>query len=347
MRLLVVARPLRIWEPGVVAHVVARAHSGAPIFASEEDRRFVLLRAARIFAECGLICVAWAILINHLHLVVLVRGAPARAFQRLFTAIAGRVRLRAGGRGAVFQDRYYRDLCDDEASLLERMTYVLGNPLHHRVVPSVAALIDHEWSGLGEILGNRAAVLTSVGEALQLLDPDPEQARVRLLAHLGFRAQTWCGESGDPDAAPGEHCGRVLADADAPGTGSGRPRFVHSAPVALTAATACGTMRDDSETLRTLLQSEGWTPAHLIAPVCALTAADPRDLASGRRTAAAACARAILAYVACDLVGCPMSQVASLVGVGPTALVDARARGRRELEARGAEGRSLLGVRPP
>ena len=160
------SRTRRSWEPGAIHHVVARAHCGSPIFATDEDRRFVVERAVRAFKESRATCLAWSILINHYHVLVRCEGPPGPVFARLNSAIAWRVLRYRGEHGAVFQNRFFSDPCDDEDSLLERFAYVLGNPVHHRVVPTIDALRAYSWSSLGELLGVRESLWTDVSAAL-------------------------------------------------------------------------------------------------------------------------------------------------------------------------------------
>ncbi|MCE9636746.1 MAG: hypothetical protein K8T90_13665 [Planctomycetes bacterium] len=70
------ARTARSWDPGWIHHVDARAHCGAPIFATDEGRAFVVARAARVFAEVGIVCLGWAVLVNHCHLLLRCPASP-------------------------------------------------------------------------------------------------------------------------------------------------------------------------------------------------------------------------------------------------------------------------------
>src|SRR5262245_49295293 len=190
------ARRARSWQAGAIHHVVARGHCGYPLFATDEDRKFVVERAARAFAETGAVCLGWSILNNHYHVLVRCDGPPGPTFARLNSAIAWRALRRRGEHGAIFQNRFYSDTCDDEDSLLERLAYVLGNPIHHRVVPCVEALRRYEWSALAEILGEREARWTDVGAALALLHPNAKAARETLLALLEIKARQWVEQTG-------------------------------------------------------------------------------------------------------------------------------------------------------
>jgi len=188
------ARKTRKWSPGAIHHAVARGHCGSAIFGPDEDRAFVVERAARVFRETGATCLAWSILSNHYHVLLRCDGPPGRTFQRLNTAIAWRVSRGRGGKGAVFEDRYFSDPCADENSLLGRFAYVTANPVHHRVVATIAALRRYRWSSLGELLGDREPSWTDVSASLAMFDPDPVKARRGVMSLLEQQAQAWSEE---------------------------------------------------------------------------------------------------------------------------------------------------------
>src|SRR5262245_2309571 len=139
--LLYMPRQRRAWEPGDLLSIVGRAHEGRPIFATDEDRAYFTDRLKRVFVRGEADLLAWALMVNHYHLVIRVRDAePGRLFLRLNTVIARRERRRRGDHGAVFQDRYWSGRCEGEGSALALLTYVLGNPVHHGVVETAEAL---------------------------------------------------------------------------------------------------------------------------------------------------------------------------------------------------------------
>ncbi len=326
-------RARRRWSPGAIHHAVARGHCGAPLFAADEDRAFLLARAARAFRESGTTCLAWSILVNHYHVLVRCDGPPGPAFARLNSALAWRESRRRGERGAVFQNRFHSDTCDDEESLLSRFAYILGNPIHHGVVPTVDALQTYPWSGLGEVMGLREARLADPLAALAVLHPDPARARETLLDVLERKAREWAGEDNDPGPAA---AAAAAASASRLATAS-RRRRVHVAPAPRTDAA--------DELRRRGLRLEGWTPERLVGAACALVGADPSLLPTGKRTTAEAAARAVAAFVACDEVGLSMVEVAPKLGVGPTALIEARRRGRRVLRSLGVSVADVLARR--
>lgn len=69
-------RRTRLDGPGVPVHVTDRGDLGRALFVTDEDRDFVVRRAARIFAEEGISCLAFAVMTNHLHLLLVPVEAP-------------------------------------------------------------------------------------------------------------------------------------------------------------------------------------------------------------------------------------------------------------------------------
>jgi putative transposase len=321
-RLEVMPRKARCWEPGAILHVVARAHCGAPIFATDADRAFLVARAARVFREEGVECFAWSVLSNHYHMLARFREPPQRPMQRLNTAVGIRVRRFAGGRGAAFQDRYFGKPREDTTAVLNGLAYVMANPIHHRIVPSVAVLASDEWSSLGEVTGRRPARLANPAAALSLLDAPRGREIESLLDLLEVRVRMW----DEQDAArPVERHSDVDApidgDPDPPESADGVARAAGLKPQGAIAAR------------RDALCARGWTPDALIVAACGVTGARPNAVRGGSRQHAASRARAIVAYVACEHLGWPALQVARCVAVSASSAVEARARGPAVLAA--------------
>jgi REP-associated tyrosine transposase len=325
-------RTHRRWEPGAIHHVIARGHCGSAIFAADEDRGWLVRRAARAFRETGATCLAWSILSNHYHILVRCEGPPGPTFARLDSAIAWRVTRRRGGRGAVFQGRYFSDPCEDEGALLERFAYVLGNPVHHRLVPTIDALRVHPWSALGDLLGLRKPIWTDVDAALSAIDERPDWARDAIVRLLERKAAEWSEDEGDP--AEDRGLPRAATPDDTP------DEAPETAPAAELAAG--GDEVEAADRVRVEARRAGWAPADLVAVACSLTGAQPEAVRAGARTRAAVAARAVVAFVACDVAGSTMVETARVLGVRPTALLDARRRGGEIVASLGVTGRELL-----
>ena len=337
----------REWEPGAIYHVGSRAHGGEPIFAMDEDREFVLERAARVFREEGGVCFGWAVMVNHYHMLVRFPGPPGGPMHRLNTMIAKRVRRIRGGEGAVFQDRFFGGMCKDDDAVLTRLGYVTANPIHHRVVASVAALESYPWSSLGEVMGRRPVRLADPSAAFALLDAPRGRAEAALIALLEVRARIW---EADDAARPAPRD----PDTDVPLEGDeavaprsmGSPRGAAPDPPARTIRGRAPSMRDWDALVerRARLRGAGWTPARLLRPACALVGrgADPDALRAGERDHPTSRARAIVAHVACDHAAWPTGEVAAAVGVSESAVVRARRRGAAILASLGTDADAVL-----
>ena len=326
-----VPRRPRNWEPGAILHVDARAHDGAPFFAQDEDRAFVVERARRVFEEEGVVCLGWAILVNHYHLLARFPAAPRRPMHRLNTAIARRLRRRFGGRGAVFQDRYFSSPCEDSRALLMRLAYVVANPIHHHVVDSVGALVDHRWSSLGEMTGRRPPRLVNVEASLDLIDGPREGAVEGLLDLISMRVRMWREEDAARPAARDSSVDGpldVARNVSAASEPSASPHPVVDPSAALA--------------LRDRLRAVGWSPAALIAAACDLTGATPAAIRLGRRQRAVSRARSIVAYVACERLAWPPGEVAMSLGISGSSLMQARARGDAALKDTGVPVAEML-----
>jgi len=172
----------RLDAPGLVHHIWARAVDGRDIFLGLDDRRDIVDRLSRILPEDGAPCFGWALMSNHLHLVL---KAGARrvgtTMQRVLTGYAMRFNGRAGRQGHLFQGRFGSRLLRDDGELAVAIRYVLRNPLEAGLARDLTDLERHPWSGYGAIAGRRPAhPFEAVAETLALFGPDSATARMRL-----------------------------------------------------------------------------------------------------------------------------------------------------------------------
>ena len=345
-------REERPWAPGDLLSIVGRGHEGRPLFATDEDRRFFVGRLARVFVPEDVDLLGWALLINHYHLMMRVTDLPPETlFRRLNTAIGMRERRRRGDHGTVFQGRYWSGRCEKEGAALSVLTYVLGNPVHHGVVPTGQALESYEWSAYGQVLGVAARELVDPRKTLALLHPDEATARALLRDAMASRVARWqadragidpCEEPGCRGARDGcllvhtQRRRRERADAS-----------LAPAHIAWRPPGAISSMHDERMDRQARLRLAGWRPVDLVGPVCAHLGADEAAMLAGRRTRAESAARSLIAHVACDGVGTSAVAVAELLGVSGAAISLARARGRVLSAARGWSFDEVLSWRVP
>ena len=100
-------RQARIDIPGLLQHVIVRGVARTDIFLDDEDREDFVQRLSCLLAETKTICSAWALLDNHVHLLLTPTEQPlARFMRRLLTGYAVVFNLRHKRAGHLFQNRY-------------------------------------------------------------------------------------------------------------------------------------------------------------------------------------------------------------------------------------------------
>ena len=93
-------RKARIDAPGALHHIMARGIEGRPIFQNDHDRYDFIKRLAFILEETETKCLAWALIPNHFHLLLISGVAPvAKVMLRLLTGYAVSHNLRHNRQG--------------------------------------------------------------------------------------------------------------------------------------------------------------------------------------------------------------------------------------------------------
>lgn len=333
-------RRLRLDLPGVPVHVTDRGDEGRSLFVTEDDRAFVVRRAAEVFADAGASCLAFAIMTNHWHFFVVPGEEPlARAMSRLKTSVARRYRALHGERGHVFQGRYHtnclarrrRNGRADEAALPAVLLYVLLNPHKAGITRTIEELAAWPWTSLPDLIGLRTPVLTDVPRALGLLGGDDVATRRWVVEALAAQiADSALGARGTQDGLPAQVSVPVRASADAEmregqsaATGPAVASELAAAPPGPgTAAWRRRRLR------RAALEALGWTPDDLVTASCARLGADANCVRLGGRSDAQCAARAVAIAAGCDLLAATLTEMARATGVGVSAAAAARARGR-------------------
>jgi REP element-mobilizing transposase RayT len=272
------------------------------IFRDDADRADFRDRLARLLPEEDITCFAWALMTNHVHL--LVRTGPessiSRLMARLGTGHAARFNRRHVRVGHLFQNRFRSDLVADEGHLSSLLRYVHLNPVRAGVIGSVAELAEYPWTGHGALMGRADCPFLAVRDVLRWFGSDTASAR-RGLRHWMQLASSAPGP--DLDAHPDESL--------APARTAARRRS-----------------RQGAQTSR-----DGWNMALLLAWACAQTGASEADVRAGRRTASASETRAIAAYLAQRALAIRAVEMATTLQLGSGSASRAIRRGR-ELVAR-------------
>lgn len=147
-------RQARLDAPGTLHHVIVRGIEQGRIVADRKDRENFVARIGEVATATGTTIYAWALLPNHVHLLVRSgrQGLP-RFMRRLLTGYAVSYNRRHRRYGHVFQNRYKSIVCDEEAYFRELVRYIHLNPLRAKLVRDVAQLDRYPWCGHRGVLG--------------------------------------------------------------------------------------------------------------------------------------------------------------------------------------------------
>lgn len=140
--------------PGTLHHVMIRGIEGANIFRDDKDREHFLSRLGEIGKATGTRILAWALMDNHVHLLLFSGSSGLPSFMRkLLTGYAVWFNRRHQRAGHLFQNRYKSIVCEEDRYLLELVRYIHLNPMRSHVVRNLEELDTYHWSGHGVLVG--------------------------------------------------------------------------------------------------------------------------------------------------------------------------------------------------
>jgi putative transposase len=236
-------RQPRLDAPGALHHIMIRGMEGTAIFRQDSDRQTFLDRLGKLAEATGTGILAWALMDNHVHILVL--SGPkglAQFMRRLLTGYAIYFNRKHSRRGHLFQDRYKSIVCDRDSYLLELIRYIHLNPLRAGAVRNLQELNKYKWSGHSVLAGKnpvlwqeREYVLRHFGETNpkavrnylrymaegKILERRPDLVGGGLVRSMGGWSRVLTlrdkGERLDYDSrilGDGDFVTRILADAD-------------------------------------------------------------------------------------------------------------------------------------
>ena len=171
-------RQPRIDFPGILHHVIARGIERRNIFQDTRDYRDFLKRLAHLIPETGMICYAWALMRNHVHLLLQSSITPVSTLMhRLLTGYATRFNLRYSRAGHLFQNRYKDILCEDDPYFLELVRYIPLNPVRAGLIRTPEELAAYPWTSYSAAMGQVHHPWMAVGPVLEHFGSDVNTAR--------------------------------------------------------------------------------------------------------------------------------------------------------------------------
>lgn len=182
-------RSARIDIPDILQHVIVRGIEKRDIFLGDEDRFDFVRRFSTLLESTGTECFAWALMTNHVHLLLRPTETPlARFMRRLLTGYAVTFNLRHKRTGHLFQNRYKSIVCDEEAYLLELVRYIHLNPLRGGLANDLDALDIYPWCGHSVLMQRHKLAGQGTAEILSRFGKTTTAAikRYRLFIHDGI-----------------------------------------------------------------------------------------------------------------------------------------------------------------
>ena len=150
------ARLARIVLPDVPHHVTQRGNRRLPVFFHDDDRELYLGLLAEAARASDTRCLAWCLMDNHVHLVLVPRTADGlrATLGEAHRRYTRHVNFREGWRGHLFQGRFASYPMDD-GHLMAAVRYVEQNPVAAGLVATAA---DWRWSSArSHVAGKRVA----------------------------------------------------------------------------------------------------------------------------------------------------------------------------------------------
>jgi REP element-mobilizing transposase RayT len=167
------ARLPRLEFDGALYHVMVRGNRRACIFHDNADRETFLRRLRRVKSRRDLELYAFALMPNHVHLVVRRRHDELGKFMHaLLSPFALFFNRRHGTPGHVFQGRFKSLLCEDETYLLRLIRYVHHNPIR----AGLAGDMSYPWTSYAAYLVDEESTLIDTGPILRFFGEDPAAA---------------------------------------------------------------------------------------------------------------------------------------------------------------------------
>lgn len=169
------ARKPRIEYPHALYHVIARGNRQESIFLRPRDFSKYLSLIKRYKRRYKFLLYAYALMMNHVHLLIEVGDAPlSKIMQGLQQTYTQFFNWKYGKTGHVFQGRYKALLCQKDAYLLELVRYIHLNPIRAEIAKNLS---EYPWIGHHAYLHSLQHPLIDIEFVFSMFHPDVAEAR--------------------------------------------------------------------------------------------------------------------------------------------------------------------------
>ncbi|MFH1991524.1 MAG: transposase [Pseudomonadota bacterium] len=171
-------RKARIDAAGALHHIIVRGIERRKIFYDNTDRDAFVNRLGQVLIETHTDCFAWALIPNHVHLLLRTGLTPiATVMRRLLTGYAVQFNRRHRRHGHVFKNRYKSILCQEDPYLKELVRYIHLNPLRAGLVADYKSLKGFVYGGHCALAGKCQNAWQNTQYILSLFGQKVSEAR--------------------------------------------------------------------------------------------------------------------------------------------------------------------------
>ena len=172
-------RGKRLNIAGGVYHLYTRGIERKEIFKDNKDKEEFLSRLADALDKTKSSCYAWALMPNHLHLMLRTgKGSLSDIARSLLTSYAIYFNARHKRRGYLYQNRYKSVLCQEDIYFQELIRYIHLNPLKAKIVATITQLDNYPWAGHSVIVGKKERSWQDINEVLLCFGKQKRQAKL-------------------------------------------------------------------------------------------------------------------------------------------------------------------------
>jgi putative transposase len=336
-------RQARIDAPGALHHIVIRGIERRAIFYNDKDREDFLERLFALLQETVTPCYAWALMPNHIHLLLRTGNVPiASIMRRLLTGYAVRFNRTHQRNGHLFQNRYKSILCEEDSYLTQLIAYIHLNPLRAGIVEDVTGLQSFPFTGHSTLMGKSGRPWQDTEYVLKHFGSTVSEARRNLQRHVS----NWSAQGRNPELTGGgliRSAGGWRAVKEAYRDGirlTGDERILGSSEFVEKTLKHAGESFDRKMKMKTAGMDLSW----VIEAVCRQLNVDEKELAGHSRNHEIARARALVGLIATRDLSISGSKVARRFNVDRSAISRAVQRVEKDPDSIRAASRILGGL---
>jgi REP element-mobilizing transposase RayT len=327
-------RKARIDAPDALHHIIVRGIEKNRIFKDARDYENFLTRLGTILTETSTSCYAWALIPNHVHLLLRTGRTPiTTVMRRLLTGYAQQFNRRHKRHGYLFQNRYKSFLCETDPYLLELVRYIHLNPVRAGIVKDMESLGTYPKTGHAVIMGKTKHKWQDADSILSLFGQKASSAR------RAYRSFIEKGFSRDrrPDLTGGGLLRSVGGWTALKELKKDDPRVISDERILGSSNFVASVLKHAQEDYKRRTLVKAMDLNGLVVAVAHWLGADESVVRSTVKERVAAQARAIIAHLAVDRLRISGAELSKHLNVTPSAVSKLASKGRIDPTSRKIE----------